>query len=108
MRSTTRTATETTRMNGVHKSAQKIGTIEFAHGDRNELYVSRNRNSHELIVWQCVPGRRARRVTGRNITAMLAAIDECMFEGTGRWVELDDAALDATLAETGYAPLDRA
>lgn len=80
----------------IHKSAAKIGTIEFANGKRNALFVGSNSNTGETILWQQVQGRRAQRVTGRNIANLVAELVECLRTGEAKWIgEFNAAALAA-------------
>lgn len=79
----------------INKSASLIGTIEFKNGNRNTIYIGANKNTGETIVWQQVTGRRASRVTGKNITKFVETLEFVTCEGEARWVGArNDAALD--------------
>lgn len=83
----------------VNKSASKIGTVEFANGNRTTIWIGANSNTGETIVWHACNGGRARRCTGENITHLATDLDAALNEDGAKWVgEVNDAALDCLAA----------
>jgi hypothetical protein len=75
------------------KSATEIGVIRFQNGNVTTLHAGTNSNTGETIIWQQVEGRRASRVTGRNIPKLAAELNFVLVEGQAAWVRCNDAAL---------------
>ena len=69
----------------INKSAARVGTLVFDNGNRNTIYLGTNRNTGSDIVWQHVAGRRAKKMTGRNIPLLFAEIREIVGTGEGHW-----------------------
>ena len=67
-------------------SATKIGTIVHRDGGhRVSLFIGRNSNTDEIIVWVQHDGLRANRVTGRNLSKLVDDLEFLLNEGQASW-----------------------
>lgn len=86
----------------INLNASRIGTLEFKNGNRTILDLGTNSNTGEAIVWQTVNNGRASRVTGKNLNRLAGDISDAIFEGDAKWLDRDDAVLNAFLRVAGW------